>query len=244
MVGPKDIRGRLPPGVTPALNQTEQAQVKQDKKDKLRSQDASRLAQQAGFQKVDKGKKKKLALGDSSQAPIPLPDDDLDPDAWSQQGLESAEQALSSADAKIEQAFSEVQEGAEGRGLGLNLLESSFVPVEEDLGRLKAISEREAEMGEENYERLKVVGKSVGALFGIQFGDNTPVAHQVMAAGLVVAGEPETVVQDGDNLDEKKLANGVQKVTSNGNKAVRKAKSMNQGIGKELSVHRTMVFKR
>lgn len=244
MVGPKDIRGRLPPGATPTLNQTEQAQVKQDKKDKLRSKDAGRLAQQAGFQKVGKDKKKRLSLGDSSQAPIPLPDDELDPDAWSQQGLDSAEQALGSADARLAQALSEAQEAAEGRGLGLNLLEAGFMPTEADLGRLQAISEREAQLNEEEYEKLKTVGQSVGSLFGIQFGDDTPVAHQVMAAGLLVAGESETVVQDGDALDEKELASGVQKVTSNGNQAVQKAKTMNQGIGKELSVHRTMVFKR
>ena len=240
MVGPKDIRGSLRPGVTPTLNQNEQAKVNQDKKDKIRSKDAGRLAQQAGFQKADKNRKRKLSLGDSSQAPIPLPDDELDPDAWSQQGLDSAEQALSTADACLGEAFVEAQDAAEGRGLGVNLLESKFMPTEEDLEKLKALSEREAQP----HGDFKRVGESVGALFGIQLGEETTVAQRVVAAGLVVAGETETVVSDGEKLDEKQLANGIQKVTSNGNKAVQKAKTMGQGIGKELSVHRTMVFKR
>ena len=244
MAGPKDIRtGPSPVVTTPGLNEKEQVGVKQDKAAQLKNKEASRLAQQAGFQRV-KDKKGKLAFGDSSQAPIPLPDDELDPAAWSQEGLESAEQALSSADVHFEQALKDVADGAEGRMLGISLLESGFMPVEEDLARLQAISERESELSEEAHEQLQVVGQSIGALFGIELGEGTSVAQQVMAAGLIVAGEPGQVSAAEDGLDEKKLASGVQKVTTKGGQAVEQAKTMNQGIGKELNVHRTMVFKR
>ena len=193
---------------------------------------------------VGEKKKGRLSLGDSSGAPIPLPDDDVDGEAWSQQGLESAEQALGSAEVHLEQSLKEVEGGASGRTLGVSLLEGGFLPVEEDLERLQALSEREAALGEENQERLRGVEKSLGALFGVVIGEDTSVAHSVMAAGLIVAGEPEGVAVLEGALDEGKLATGIQKVTSKGNKAVEKARTMNQGIGKELSVHRTMVFKR
>ena len=245
MAGPKNIRPGPSPVVTrPSLNEKEQVGVKQDKAAKLKNKEASRLAQQAGFQRVKDGKRGRLSLGDSSQAPIPLPDDELDAEAWSQEGLESAEQALSSADVHFEQALKDVAQGGAGKTLGKSLLESGFMPVEEDLEKLQALSERESELSEEAHEQLKVVGQSIGLLFGIELGEGVSVAQQVMAAGLIVAGEPDQVRVVGDELDEQQLASGVQKVTTKGTQAVEQAKTMNQGIGKELNVHRTMVFKR
>ena len=88
------------------------------------------------------------------------------------------------------------------------------------------------------------MGKSLESLFGVSMGEGTSVNQAVMTAGLIVAGEPDAVTStDGDSAGAK-MAEGIQRVTAKGNKAVQKARTMNQGIGKELSVHRTMVFKR
>lgn len=245
MVGPKDIRPVRHSGVkAPTLNEREKAEVQQKQSQALKGKDAARLAQQAGFQRVADRKKGKQIFGDSSQAPIPLPDDELDSEAWTQQGLESAEQALCSADVQLEQVLKEVRAGAEGRTLGTSFLESGFMPVEEDLEKLEALTKREAPLNEEGHHMLRAMGESLENLFGIELGEQTSLMHQVMAAGLVVAGESDGVQPNESGLDEEKLASGVQAITNKSNKAVQKAKSMNQGIGKELSVHRTMVFKR
>ena len=91
---------------------------------------------------------------------------------------------------------------------------------------------------------LDDVSSNVGRLFGIELPDECPVGHKVLAAGLVVAGEPESVQVDKGKLKEKELAGGIEKVTKRGNQAVEEAQKMSKGINKELSVQRTFVFKR
>ena len=113
MAGPGNIgSGKVGPVQVPATEQQTQVQKKDSKK--ISAQDAARVAQQAGFHK---SKKRKVGfdVGDSSQAPIPLPGDELDPDAWSQQSLDNAQEMLSSAGPQLEGAITDLKDGL---GLG------------------------------------------------------------------------------------------------------------------------------
>ena len=221
------------------LQQKEGQQVKQQKAQNLTSSDRARLASQAGFQKTNRkgAKKGGLEIGDSSKAPIPLPDDDVDPDAWSQEALDGAQGSFALAGSQ----FGEIAEAGEaGASLGAAVVGSSYLPTEEDIAEMDDIAKR----GHEPVPMMDEVSVNSAKLFGIKFPEETPVGHKVLAVGLVVAGEQESVKVGDGALDEAKLAGGIEKVTKKGNQAVGEAQKMNKGINKELSVHRTFVFKR
>jgi len=219
------------------LQQKEGEQVKQQQANKTSSADAARLASQAGFQRLHRKKRKSIDIGDSSGAPIPLPDDDIDPDAWEQQKLDDAQGSLTLASAQ----FNEVARAEEGEApLAESVVGSSFMPLEDDMEQMQVLADRPPKP----VPMLDEVSNSVNALFGIELTEEVPVGQKVLAAGLVVAGESEAVqVRDG-NLKEKELAGGIEKVTKRGNQAVGEAQKMSKGINKELNVQRTFVFKR
>ena len=121
------------------------------------------------------------------------------------------------------------------------LVGSSFLPTEQDVQRMEALAAREAP----EPVPLDDAQSNVERLFNIPLGDEeVPVGHKVVAVGLVVAGETESVEVDKGGLNEQKLAGGVQKVTEKSNQAVGEAQRMSKGIHRELSVQRTFVFKR
>ena len=220
----------------PSLQQAEAEQGKIQKQKRVSAQDAARMASQAGFQRTRK-KGKGIDIGDSSQAPIPLPDDELDPEAWSQEGPEDAQGSLALAGAQ----FGEVAKAPEGGvSIGEAVVGSSFMPVEEDIAELQKIAER----APEPVPMLDEVTGNMASLFGIELGEDVPVGHRVLATGLVVAGEGDSVEVEDGAIKEKEMAGGLEKVTRKGHEAVDQAKTMNKGINKELNVQRTFMFKR
>jgi len=236
MAGPGDIRsGKAGPIQVPTTEQKTQAQVQKKDAKKVSPQDAARLAQQAGFQKSRK--RGGFDVGDSSQAPIPLPDDELDPDAWSQQGLDNAQQTLSSAGPQLESAIADLKDGL---GLGEAFVEGAFMPTEKDLARLQALKEREPEPQPD----MDSVSESLKNLFGLEFNKEMSVAERAMAVGLMVAGQSEQVKIDDGTINREELLAGLRKVTEKGNQSVGQAQKMNKGIDQQLNLQRTFVFKR
>ena len=236
MAGPGDIRsGKAGPIQVPTTEQKTQAQVQKKDAKKVSPQDAARLAQQAGFQKSRK--RGGFDVGDSSQAPIPLPDDELDPDAWSQQGLDNAQQTLSSAGPQLESAMADLKDGL---GLGEAFVEGAFMPTEKDLARLQALKEREPEPQPD----MESVSESLKNLFGVEFNKEMSVAERAMAVGLMVAGQSEQVKIDDGTINREELLAGLRKVTEKGNQSVGQAQKMNKGIDQQLNLQRTFVFKR
>ena len=121
------------------------------------------------------------------------------------------------------------------------LVGSYFMPTDEDLEEMEDLAHRKPR---QPVPMLEEVSTNVGKLFGIELPEDVPVGHKVLAAGLVVAGERESVKVDKGGLKEDDLAGGIKKVTERGNQAVTEAQNMNKGITKELAVQRTFMFKR
>ncbi|MEL6546932.1 MAG: hypothetical protein AAFQ82_20060, partial [Myxococcota bacterium] len=190
---------------------------------------------QAGFQKLGAHRKKRgFDVGDASGAPIPLPSDDIDPDEWSQQKLEQAQTNLSLASAQ----FGEIAE--EGGDIGEAVVGGSFLPTDDDVSRMQALSEREPPPPLE----FEDVSTDVSRFFGIEMGDEVPTGHKLLATGLVVAGEAGSVEVGEDGANEAKMAAGVKKVAEKGNQAVTQAQMMNKGIDQQVNYNRTFVVKR
>ncbi|MEZ4270076.1 MAG: hypothetical protein R3C68_01125 [Myxococcota bacterium] len=220
------------------LQQKEAEQVKSQNQQRVSSQDAARLASQAGFQRLRKKSGKGFDVGDSSHSPIPIPDDELDSGVWSQDRLDDARGNMTLASAQ----FGEIAKGTEGTTpLGEVVVGSSFMPIEDDIADMQAIADRESQ---EAMPALQEVSHDVDKLFGIRLHENIPVGHRVLAAGLVVAGEPESVKVKDDGLEEKELASGLEKVTKRGNQSVSEAQKMSKGINREINFQRTRMFKR
>lgn len=223
----------VPPPISPALNEKEQAKVKSEAARQSAS-DAARLASRAGFQRTPGAARKGLAVGDSSRAPIPLPEDDLDNAEWGQERLDSAQGSLSMAGTQFEECQKSEGPMAEA------MTASSFLPTEEGVAELQLLADRPAP------EPLPMdeVSTSVSRFFHIELTDKVPIGQRILAAGLVVAGEAGSVEAGASGLNEQKLASGLQRVTQRSNQAVGEAQRMNRGIDKERSVQRTFVFKR
>ncbi len=114
------------------------------------------------------------------------------------------------------------------------------MPTEADVERLDELAKREAP----EPVLLEEASSSVERLFHIPLPAEVPAGHRMVAMGLVVAGEKESVHVEKGGLNEQKLAHGMQRVTERSNQAVGEAQRMSKGISKELSVQRTFVFKR
>ncbi|MDP7040931.1 MAG: hypothetical protein QGI45_17375 [Myxococcota bacterium] len=220
------------------LNSKEKQKVSQQQAQRAGQNDAARLAQQAGFSRsLGASKKKRFDVGDSSQAPIPLPEEDGESENWSQEKLDSAQGALSLASAQ----FGEIAKApAEGSSLGSSVVASSFMPTEDDISDLEDLAKRPAPQA----MALEEVTTSVGKHFGIMLPEETSIAEKILAAGLVVAGEKDAVITKEKGLDDQSLADGIQKVSKRSNQAVGQAQMMNKGINKELNLQRTFVMKR
>lgn len=217
------------------LNQTEAQQVRQQQGRKLSALDQARIASQAGFQKLGAHKKKRgFDVGDASGAPIPLPGDDVDPDEWSQEKLEQAQTNLSLASAQ----FGEIAE--QGADIGESVVGGSFLPTENDVGRMQALVDKEPPPPLE----FEDVSTDVSRFFGIEMGDDVPTGHKLLATGLVVAGEAASVEVGEGGANEAKMAAGVKKVAEKGNQAVTQAQMMNKGINQQVNYNRTFVVKR
>lgn len=221
------------PLVKSDLNTAEAQKAKDAQNKRIASQDAARVAQGAGFQRLGK-KKGGFDIGDTSHSPIPIPDEQEE-EVWSQERLDNAQQNLTMASAQ----FGDVAR-APGESLGATVVGSSFLPTEGDVAAMQKLAEREppAPMAFDD------VTTDVKRLFNIELSDEVPLGHKVLATGLVVAGEAGSVKVNDGGLDEQNLADGLQKVTERGNHAVGEAQKMNKGISRELNLQRTFVFKR
>ncbi|MBI5510359.1 MAG: hypothetical protein HY903_16510 [Deltaproteobacteria bacterium] len=236
MTKANEVRPGALPGLQPTVQEKEAEKVKTQAQQKVTSQDAARIAQQAGFQRL-KQAKKGLDIGDSSRAPIPLPDDDTQDETWSQERLEKAQQNLGLATTQ----FDDVEKAAAGdSSIGQAVVGGSFLPTEKGLADLEDLAKRPAPTA----LPLEEVTTNVERLFKIKLEDSVPVGHKVLATGLVVAGEVGSVSVDKGTLNEKKLAGGLKKVTERGNQAVGEAQKMSKGINRELNVQRTFLHKR
>ncbi len=241
--GPMRPGGPLPSQTTqtgkPGLHEAEAEKVKQQHGQKISSQDAQRIAQQAGYQKAQKKQGKKFDVGDSSHSPIPIPDDEDDTDVWSPELLEDAQGNLALASAQFAEVAKGAQE-AEGADLAQSIVGGSHLPTEEGLKKLQDLADRKAP----EPIPLDEVTTNVKQLFNIELGEDVPVGHKLLAAGLVVGGEAGSVAVEEGKLDEKRLAGGLQKVADRSNQAVGEAQKMSKGVSRELNLQRTFVFKR
>lgn len=232
-----NVTPNVVPTTRPDVNQVDAEKLKQQQAKKLSATDAARVASQAGFQRLGKTNKRGLDIGDSSRAPIPLPDDDVDGEAWAQERLDRAQENLSLASAQ----FAESAQASEaGSSMAETVVGSSFLPTDDDVANLQLLADKEPPPPIE----LEDVTTDVQRLFNIPLSEDIPVGHRVLATGLVVAGEAGSVKVEKGGLNEKDLASGLQKVTERGNQAVGEAQKMSKGINRELSVQRTFVFKR
>jgi hypothetical protein len=212
--------------------------------------DAERLVSQAGYQRTSGKKRDKgFDLGDSTQAPIPLPADDTDAAEWSQGALQEAQEELTRQGSAFMQAAKDLPADADLEVLWQRVVSQSFADTPEHLAKL---AEGQAEASTEPTGASLQLAQMQGhaeALFGKTLGNTEPGAALV-AAALMVAGASDAVdVVPGaaggrDTLNATKLAAGVQNVVKGGHTAVEDARKMNQGIDKNLSIHRTFVFKR
>ncbi len=220
------------------LQQKEAEQAKQQaQQQKIASTDQARIAQQAGFARAGRKKKKGLDIGDSSKAPIPLPDDELDNESWTAERLDNAQQTLGMASAQFEEV---AKADRANSNLGETVVGSSFLPTEQGLAELEDLGKRPAP----EPIPMDEVTTNVERLFAIKLDKEVPLGHKVLAAGLVAAGECGSVDVDKGKLNEKKLAAGVQKVTERSNQAVGEAQKNIKGIDRELNVQRTFVHRR
>jgi hypothetical protein len=238
MVKANEVRpGGVSQPITPGLQEKEVEKAKVLQQQKISSQDANRIAQQAGFHRLKPQAKKGLDLGDGSRSPIPLPDDDTDEEVWTPERLEKAQENLGFASAQ----FNEVMKAEDPSvTIGAATVGGSFLPTEQGLADLEVIAKRPAP----EPIPLDEATTNVERLFKIKLDDKVPVGHKVLATGLVVAGESSAVDVSKGGLNEKKLAGGIRKVTERGNQAVGEAQRMSKGINRELNVQRTFVHKR
>jgi hypothetical protein len=225
-------------GTRPSLNEAEQAKIAQQQKPqgKVSAQDAARLAQQAGFQRAQKKAGKGFDIGDSSRAPIPIPDDELDLELWTPERLESAQQNLTMAGTQ----FGEIAKDGDPTPMGETLAASSHMPTEAGVAKLQLLADRPAPQP----MALEEVTTSVRNLFNIELGEDVPPGQKMLATGLVVAGQAEAVQVEQGKINEQKLAGGLQKVAERSNQAVGEAQKMSKGVSRELNLQRTFVFKR
>lgn len=232
-VGPGGIKPQVP-----NVGQQQTQKTNQQRAQRKPANDAQRVAQQAGFHRFNKTKRRAFDIGDSSQAPIPMPDDDVDPEVWTQEGLDSAQENLAMVGSQLEEVTKQTE--TEQASMAEGLASSSFLPTEGGVSKMQELAERPAP----EPIPMEEVSNSVKKHFDLDLEETVPMGHRLVATGLVVAGESQAVQRDGDGLSEKSLSQGLQKVTTNGNEAVRRAKDMSSGVNREVSLNRTFMFKR
>ena len=209
-------------------------------------QDAERLVSQAGYAKTKKKRPGELDLGDTSGAPIPLPEDDVDTAMWSPETIALAQTQLGAQEGVFARLMGQEELPDDVQGLFAKLLHEA---VTDDAAGEARLQQMEAQP-EPDAEALKAMAQDAQRRFGLELEGLAP-GTQMMAASLLVAGRTEQVAvlpasEDGapHALDGKKLVAGVQQVLDGGRRAVDDGRKMNEGVAKNLSMHRTFVAKR
>lgn len=201
-----------------------------------------RMVAQTGFARTGRKRNGRgFDLEDNTQAPIPLPADEVDQEAWGQQTLDDAQEQLTLQSRELKHLTEEIANEGEGElGIFGKLIQRSFGPTEEGVEKLQTLANAAAPAEQPG---MAQVNKSLQSLFGIRMGD-VPNGPAMVAAALVVAGMPDAVQPEGQSLEANRLAGGMQKLVENSTGAVEDARSMSSGITKQLAVHRTFMFKR
>jgi len=217
----------------------------------LAPQDAERLVSQAGFARAKKRRPGDLDMGDSSQAPIPLPEDDVDAGAWSAEALAQVQAQLGAQGGvlrAVRQGMAQKPKTRGAKGLWEAMVEAAFGDGGEEPQRLGALGDNPAP----DPQALAQMASQAHAHFGLELEGLEP-GSQLLAASLLVAGHSEQVAvvagaQEGagaaKQLDGDKLLGGVEAVLDGGRAAVDDGRRMNEGVSKNLAMHRTFVAKR
>jgi hypothetical protein len=207
---------------------------------KLSAADAERLVSQAGYERRQK-KKGKFHVGDSSQAPIPLPVEDVDESEWEQGALDKSQEDLTLESAAMASTGEEMDPGEMSLSSIAKLLQHTFQPTEESVKRLQNLADGKTA---EPLDMAAVAGHAQ-SLFQKEL-TGVPQGPLLLAASLLVAGLGEAVqnTPEGKGLEGQNLMRGMQAVVDKGNEAVADARSMNEGISQKLAIQRTFVFKR
>ncbi|MEE2960127.1 MAG: hypothetical protein VYA34_05235 [Myxococcota bacterium] len=224
----KGVDGGVDPRI---INQGLQKQTTQEakKSDKLSGADAARIAEQAGFQKEKK--KRGLNLGDSSQAPIPLPEDEVNLELWDQRRLEALHESLGNIGSELGEA-----KAGESDEIGGAILEGVFLPTEASNQKLEKITARVKERQDFSMDD-EAVSASLGAM-GIEVKD-AGAGENLLRAGLLVSGQADKA-----SLSGNELLNAARQVVEDANGAVGQAQKMNKGIDLQLNMNRTFMFNR
>ncbi|MBN1960471.1 MAG: hypothetical protein JW841_05955 [Deltaproteobacteria bacterium] len=235
----KQIPGQVPAQIVnrplKTLSEKEEAKLKQQRNlNKISTEDAVRLVQQAGFVRTRRRKTKGFNIGDDSHAPIPIPDEGDDVE-WSSEGLDEAQKHLALASAQLRETIRSPEENS----FAETILGKSYLPTEENLKKLEYLEQRNGDP-----INLDEPSKNIKNLFEIELPEDLPVGHQLMINGLVVAGESVWVQVDKGKINERHMVRGVQKIAEKSNQSVGEAQKMSKGVNRELNLQRTVIFKR
>ena len=201
-----------------------------------------RMVAQTGFARTGRKRNGRgFDLEDNTQAPIPLPVDEVDESSWEQRTLDDAQEQLTLQSHELQHLAEDVANEGEGElGLFGRLIQRSFKPVQEGVEGLQKLANAAPPAQQPG---MAQVASSIHSMFGIKMGD-VPNGPAMVAAALVVAGMPDAVQPEGDSLEANRLSQGMQKLVENSSSAVEGARGMSSGINKQLAVHRTFMFKR
>ncbi len=201
-----------------------------------------RLAGQVGYVRQQKKKRHGFEMDDMSQAPIPLPADDIDDkNGFDQKSLDDAQEGLTLQSNELKQLARDVeQNGGEKLGFIAKLVGRAFKPTPEDIARLEAMQTADVQ---DQQLPMGAVNGSMEGLFGINL-KQIPQGPAMVAAALVVAGMSDAVQTTGDSLEPNRFCRGMQSLVSNSNEAVDDARTMSSGINRQLAIQRTFVFRK
>jgi hypothetical protein len=215
-------------------------------------QDAERLVSQAGFARAKKKRPGEMDMGDSSQAPIPLPEDDVDASVWSAEALAQVQAQLGAQGGLLRAVRQDSAQKAKSRGakgFWEAMVEAAYGDGGEEPQRLGALVDNPAP----DAGSLAQMAAGAQAHFGLDLAGLEP-GSQLLAASLLVAGQSAQVAvvpgaqEAGEagpkQLDGDKLLGGVEAVLDGGRAAVDDGRRMNEGVSKNLAMHRTFVAKR
>lgn len=237
------LRPSARPSTTGETHQAEKLleQVIQPPPRKQSADEVERYAAQVGYVRTQKRKRHGFEMDDMSQAPIPLPIDDVDESGWEQKTLDEAQEELTLQSSELQHLANDVEQNhIENLGFVAKLVERAFKPTPEDIARLQAL--QQSGTPDESIG-LGAVNNSMQSLFGINI-QHVPQGPALVAAALVVAGLHESVQATADSLEPGRFCRGMQTLVSRSNEAVDDARGMSQGITKQLAIQRTFMFRR
>ena len=202
-----------------------------------------RLAGQVGYVRPQKKKRHGFEMDDMSQAPIPLPADDIDDkNAFDQKSLDDAQEGLTLQSNELKQLAHDVEQNALPQlGFVSRLVERAFNPTPEGIAKLEALKDATAQ--QEPEVAMGTVNGSLDDLFGLNL-KQVAQGPALVSVALVVAGKSHAVKPMGDSVEPKSFCRGMEEVVSSSNEAVDDARTMKSGINRQLAMQQTFVFRK